>query len=74
MPQTAPSVTDQTPAQFENENGLAFRVNAVADGTSIKTVKLAFKDNTLRSATASRLSAERQGLRFLSGENRKKSG
>lgn len=46
VPQTAPSVTDQTPAQFENENGLAFRVNAVADGTSIKTVKLAFKDNT----------------------------
>ena len=35
---------DNTPETFDNDEGLTFSVTATSDGTTIKTVKLSYKD------------------------------
>ena len=44
VPKAKPTVKDNTPETFDNDEGLTFSVTATSDGTRIKTVKLSYKD------------------------------
>ena len=43
VPKAEPTVKDNTPETFDNDEGLTFSVTATSDGTTIKTVKLSYK-------------------------------
>ena len=44
VPKAEPTVKDNTPETFDNDEGLTFSVTATSGGTTIKTVKLSYKD------------------------------
>ena len=48
QPDAEPSVTDNTPATFDNDEGLTFSITATSVGTTIKTVKLSYKDEKMQ--------------------------
>ena len=64
VPKAEPTVKDNTPETFDNDEGLTFSVTATSDGTTIKTVKLSYKDAKMQNYETYNLTRDGSGDDF----------
>ena len=64
VPKAEPTVKDNTPETFDNDEGLTFSVTATSDGTTIKTVKLSYKDAKMQDYETYNLTRDGSGDDF----------
>ena len=64
VPKAEPTVKDNTPETFDNDEGLTFSVTATSDGTTIKTVKLSYKDAKMQNYETYNLTRDGSGDGF----------
>ena len=64
VPKAEPTVKDNTPETFDNDEGLTFSVTATSDGATIKTVKLFYKDAKMQDYETYNLTRDGSGDDF----------